>query len=679
MSRLSIILTIALLILISLSSTAQIREAEKEMALYNYSGAIRLLEKIDLHSHLANALKISTLLAECYRKQNDIPHSIEWFKKAIGYGSVNPEHYYFYAMALKSSGEYQTAKRYFFKADSLSGNQHSFLKFVAFCDSAISWHSYPEKYTVRNMKEVNTPQAEFGPFWSGDTLFFCSDRILKSESPRYGWTGNEFLRIFTATPANHDSVSERFKPARISPMFIQSDGHTGPLIFNNTGTDAFLTRSLIKDDKGKREKNRLRTHLLKIFTIHKRDGRWSSPEPFFLNNENFSVGHPALSTGGDTLIFASDMPNGHGGTDLYMCRRTGSGWSDPVNLGDGINTEANEMFPSFSPKGDLLFSSEGLPGFGGLDLFICKREKGAWLHPENLGTPLNSSYDDFSMVYLPAGTSGFFSSNRPSGVGNDDLWFFSAKILSPPTIFLAGCVKEKGTLVPLPLSWVFILDNLSAEVKVIQTDSSGCFRTMVERGRSYVIKAMQKKHKDDCLTFFTSLSEKRNEIRIPRDLLLEKLETGKTYSIRNIYYDFDLWNIRPDAQPPLDEVVALMKSNTMKIELASHTDCRGAESYNFRLSQKRAESAVRYMIEKGIDSARIVARGYGKSRLLNRCNCENNQHCTESEHQANRRTEFTILGYTDAPDENSINFSRFKSGTTLKTDQFEPGFFRICK
>ena len=660
---------------------AQINEAKKEMSLYNYSKAIEILLKADLKKDNKRGFEAASLLAECYRKQNDVPKSLDWYKKTIELGSTDASDYFYYAQALRSSGNYKPAKSMFLKSDSLLPADHLAKIYATYCDSAILWQSQAPRYTIRNLEELNTPQSEFGLVIYKNEILFSSDRIMENEKERYGWTGNNFLRIYSSIPNDPGDFSKGFKKPERFDEFGSSDGHDGPISFNKSFSEVFINRSLLNNDKGKKETNRIRTHLLKIFTGKWQNGKWGTPISFFLNNENYSVGHPALTARGDTLIFASDMPGGFGGTDLYICTRKDDQWDTPRNIGSQINSSGNEMFPFIATNGDLCYSSDGLPGFGGLDIFIAKKVKSSWGQPVNLGLPVNSAADDFSFSFSKEDQSGFFSSNRPGGKGSDDLYFFNQLIpsLPPPLSFVSGCVKDKTTKKPIPLSWVFLLNEKTEEVLIIRTDTTGCFKTPVIKGVAYVVKGMQTGYRHDCLTFGFDISEQQTQLNTPRDLLLEKLETGKVYSLKNIYYDFDLWNIRADAKPSLDELISIMKENPVTVELASHTDCRGSVDYNITLSQKRAESAVAYIVQKGIDNSKIIAKGYGKSRLINRCNCEDGNRCSEAEHQANRRTEFTILNYTSPVKDQDFDLTRYLSGMILKSSELPKQFFDRCK
>ncbi len=550
----------------------QIRPARQEMLLYNYSHAIILLEKAFSKGDPATRLEAAQLLAECYRRQNNMAKARDWYEEVIDKGSNDSMNWYYLACCQRYCGAYASAKIAFLKYDSLAPAGGKGKINAAFCDSALAWQKRKPGFAIRNAEELNTPQSDFAAVFAGGTIFFASDRTSSKGEQVYGWTGNAYLKLYTADILKGDSSITRFgKPAEGPRVFNQSF-HDGPLCFNRAMDEVFINRTIELNDRGRHDTALVHTHLIKIFHAVKHEGKWNKPEPFFLNNGNYSVGHPALSPDGNTLYFVSDNEGGCGGTDIWSCTRNANRWSEPVNLGKTINTPGNEMFPFVDLNGDLYFASDGHPGFGGLDIFVAKKSGSGWEAPVNLGQPVNSPSDDFAFAFMPGQSQGTFSSNRPGGLGNDDIYCF---VVKPP---------EPKPAPPPPVA---------AELP---------------------------KPVPPCLA------------------------VGKTYRIENIYYDFDKWNIRKDAEHSLDSLISILKEYPVSVEIGSHTDCRGSVEYNETLSQKRAESVVNYLIKQGIDPSRLTARGYGKSRLINHCNCDANVICTEAEHQANRRTEFTITG-----------------------------------
>ncbi len=574
MIRLFILL---LALLLSFSCVfGQVREAKKEMLLYNFSEAIELLKKAIDRGKPETTHEATPLLAECYRQMNNWHEAKRWYAMSIARGNPVSDNYFHYGQALRNTGNYEGAKRMFLIYDSLSPQNPRGKLLAGYCDSVMNWQKNPPVYEIKNASSFNSLQSEFGTVFYGNGVLFTSDRkIRKQEEKSYGWTGNNYLRLFVAEYKHGDSLSPDYLEPEPAPGLFNHSWHDGPASFNRDLDEAIINRTLYFRDKGKRDPGHIRTHLLKLYRASKEDEKWSKPKAFFLNSNEYSVGHPALTPDGQTLFFVSDMPGGFGGTDIYQIKRKDGKWSNPENLGPEINTSGNEMFPFVTEKGELYFASDRHPGFGGLDIFITCFREGKWARPHNLGIPVNSSYDDFSLATDRTGNQGFFSSNRPGGIGNDDIYFF----------------RHKGT------------------------------------------KAQSTEAQD------TSLQSSVHSPQKP----VASFELNKAYLLENIYYDFDRWDIRDDAKPSLDSLVRIMQTYPVSIELGSHTDCRGTEAYNRDLSQKRAESAVAYMISKGIEAERITARGYGESALINRCDCSMGIICTKREHQENRRTEFRIL------------------------------------
>jgi outer membrane protein OmpA-like peptidoglycan-associated protein/tetratricopeptide (TPR) repeat protein len=672
--------TFAIIAGIATSAFGQINKAKKQMTLYNYSEALSILNK-SLKKDKTDKHEAALLIAECYFKQNDIQNAREWFEKVIEYGDPKPAALFNYAQVLRSWGDYQKAKKYFIKYDELFPGDCRAKILANYCDSAIVWKNIPPKIEVKNAVSLNSEQSEFGPVFFESRLCFTSDRMIsKNNNNKYGWTGNSYLHLFYAEPIQIDDFYRDFKEIRLAPDLFNQAYHDGPASYNSGFTEVFYNRTIIYKDKGKKEQDHFRTHLLKIYSSERKGSKWTKPVPFFLNNDNYSVGHPALSRDGTILYFVSDMKGGYGGTDIYMCRRENNKWSKPVNLGPVINTFGNEMFPFLADNGDLYFASDGHPGFGGLDIFVTHQiNDSTWVQPRNMNQPVNSSYDDFSLCISKNNMNGIFSSNRPGGLGNDDLYLFrrlpDVKIL--PNYYLSGYVKDKITLKPINNATVFFVDQDKNQALILKTDSNGYYRTQIEPGKPYIVKAMQPGYIADCYLFTPDTVSNIAEKNAPRDLLLDMLRNNRTFVLENIYYDLDRWNIRPDAQPALDKLVSIMKENPVKIELGSHTDSRASDAYNLVLSQKRAESAVRYIVLQGIDPDRITARGYGETQLVNKC--KNGIPCTEVEHQKNRRTEFKVTSGFNEWKEEPFNLSNYKTGVIIDVRLLPDRFFEICK
>jgi len=660
----------------------QVRQARREMELYHYTKAIDILTRSSKKRN-CDTSEVKLLIAECYRKQLDFQHAATWYARIVETQPVNPVILYNYAQALRSCGEYRKAKMFMLKYLELIPDDKHAQSYADFCDSIEGWKTKRPLFEINNATSLNSVESDFGVVIFEDGLIFTSDRFFSSNpEKKYGWSGNSYLRLYYSKLESQEDDSVGFSPPQLAPIISDRLYHYGPVTFSADFNEMFVNCTYLYPDKGKKDPENMRTHLLKIFSSVRDQGKWSAPKPFFLNSDEYSVGHPCLSPDGNTLYFVSDMKGGLGGTDLYQCTRENGKWGPPVNLGPGINTFGNEMFPYSSATGELYFSSDGWPGFGGLDIFVSKKSGDHWSTPKNLFEPINSSFDDFSFSFSRDYTAGFFCSNRPGGKGSDDIYQFRKlppvkKSMQINPCFLSGFVKEKTTRLALRDATVFILNIETSEVLVLKTDFMGYFRAPAIRNRAYVIKAMSKGYVADCLTFTMDSATQVSERTISRYLLLDQLQINRKYVVDNIYYDLDSWSIRTDAMPALDNLVALMKENPVTIELGSHTDSRASDAYNLELSQHRAESARQYLILRGIDPARIVAKGYGESQPVNRC--MNGIPCSEAEHQQNRRTEFKVISLDDEIIGTVFDLSAYHAGDVIHAGQLPENFFKGCK
>lgn len=676
-------------------------KAQKQMDKYNYTEAIEILKQDTADKALRS--QALPLLAECYRLQRDIANAKSTYALLAALPDASAESFFYYAQALQMTGDYEKARLMYLKYSDRKPYTIRADIFAAHCDSVLGpWKGKFSGLEVKNVETINTAGSDFGPsFYKGD-LTFASDFInVPGVGKQYGWTGRGYLNIMKAHSIKVGDFWGSMAPPTEFDSVFDHEFHDGPATFNSKGTCIYFTRSFF----GKaRLEGRYKTNLLKIFYCYKIDGTWTEEKPFFLNSTEYSVGHPALSADGQTLYFASDMPGGIGGTDIWMCKRDGEAFGKPVNLGSTVNTNENEMFPDLGNDGVLYFASEGHPGYGGLDIFKTSVVNGGWTTPENLHPPVNGSYDDFAITFIPGSKGGFFSSNRPEGSGSDDIYTFRVPlpppvVIPPPVVVIppvvvpppvvipepvfvpslvSGLIKDKNTLLPLAGATVFLYNPATEKVNVLKTDSVGIFRTKIETPSDYVLKAMIPNYIADCIPFPVKELKTGNNMVVTRDMVLDKLTINKTFRIDNIYYDFSRAEIREDAKPELDKLVRIMKENAIIVELGSHTDSRGSFGYNDTLSQNRADSAVYYIISSGIEKNRITAKGYGEHQLTNKCS--DGVNCSFNQHQANRRTEFKVTGFTDATDGSTrFNPEKYKEGEQLDSKTFPPGFFYRCK
>lgn len=653
-----------------------LEKAQKQMDKFNYAEAIDILKKDITDKKLRN--DAIPMLAECYRLQRDIINTRKMYEKAVALPGAKPMSFFYFAQALQSTGDYLKAREIFLKYAEMNPSDPRGQLFVAHCDSVLGpWKEKTPDFEVKIVNNINTNQSDFGPAIYEDELIFASDYSSNpGEGKEYGWTGRGFLNIMKSQPVKSGDFYGRMGSRSEFDSKFNQAYHDGPAAFSNDGNSIYFTRSFY--GKTKRE-GTFRTNQLKIFFSTKTDGHWGEVMPFYLNSTDYSVGHPTLSVDQQTLYFVSDMAGGNGGTDIWMCKNEGDAWGNPINLGPIINTPEDEMFPSIRDDGTLYFASEGHPGYGGLDIFKSTFANGTWSAPVNIQPPINGSFDDFAIAFAPGNKNGFFSSNRLGGVGNDDIYAFRNIEQPLPVLlpaYISGLVKDRNTMQPMAGATVFLLNPITEKVKVLKTDQDGMYKTTVKTPADYTVKAMMHSYIADCSPFEIEEVIPGITINAPRDLVLDKLVINKAFRIDNIYYDFDKYTIRDDAKPELDKLVRIMEENTIDVELGSHTDCRGSDRYNDKLSQKRAESAVKYIISAGIDESRIKARGYGESQLTNKC--ADGIDCTPEEHQANRRTEFKTTSYVIPEVNSEYDLDKFSAEEEIPLYMFEKKFFADC-
>jgi len=470
-----------------------------------------------------------------------------------------------------------------------------------------------------------------------DQIYFASSRHLAAAVKRvYGWDNQPLLDIFQVSSEGGTIESTTQISGDINTIH-----HDGPGTFNADGTKMYFSRNnYYKNKKDSDEKGIMHVG---IFTADLVDGKWGNVQPTSLNNSGYIVYHPTLNKEGTKLYFASDMPGGFGGTDIYMSEISADGIiGKPKNLGAVLNTEGNEVFPYVhSENGTLYFSSDGFVGYGLLDVFASvKGENDEIVNVINLGEPINSKKDDFGYFLDEEGFKGFISSNRKGGVGGDDIYAFTRI----PPLTLKGQIFDAVNNDPVANAKVVLARENGEEIAYFMTGEDGYYTHLIPRDEKFVLKGSKEKFQDVSQDFSSFGLEKEKEIVVNLNIALAPIEDVVVLAdLEIIYFDFEKSNIRPDAALELDKVVALMnKYPGMVIRLESHTDSRANDAYNIRLSNRRAKSTYDYIISQGIDPIRIPKyEGFGETQLVNKC--ANGVPCTKEEHQLNRRTEFVII------------------------------------
>lgn len=617
--------------------------ADKLFYEYQYANAIPIYLKL-VDSKKPELADLEHLAA-CYFKINDYKNAELWYAKVIEQPESAPENYLRYADVLKANSKYPEAKQAFKTYGENVGDAASTLIDIAGCDSAMLWSKEAPTYQIRNERAVNTELSEFAAFPMGDKVLYAGERDSVALRKQYGWTGNSYLYIYAAERGEGNTLQN---PTISKEIFNDQVYHVGPLISTKSGDTLYVTRTY-SDKKeaeiNKETKRKYRTHNLELYIYSKNSkGEWEA-KPFQYNNtKTYSLGHATLSNDEQILYYVSDMPGGLGGTDIWYSEKLANGaWGEPQNAGAIINTTGDEMFPNMDTENSLYYSSDGLAGLGGLDVFKSEGGKGSWSKPVNLKIPVNSPGDDFAFIvneHNNKGMAGYISSNRADGAGGDDIYSFTyekPKIL----LVLIGKTYNKSTKELLPATAVMLRSSDNELIEQQSTGKDGAFIFSIDPEKTYKVLGTKENFTSDSVNVSTTgiIKSDTLEVALYLDPAIKK---GMTFRLENILYDFDKSNIRKDAAIILDKLVKIMKEYpALKIELSSHTDSRGSDSYNMALSDRRAKSAVEYLVTRGIARERMVASGYGESRLLNRCS--NGVSCSIPEHQLNRRTEVTIL------------------------------------
>ncbi len=581
-------------------------------------------------------------IAEAYRLSNRLHEAMPYYETAVEYGIPDTSAVFHYAMSLKQNGEYEKAKE---KLQTyLEYSQDTVLDYTEWAQQELdnldrlgTILAKDVYFEIENKEQLNTEGAEYAPVLFRGNFYFTSSR---SSEKIYKATGTGFTNIFRA-PLEDGRIKIE-ESQTLGEDFASEIVNEGCIAFSPDGRMMVFARGNSGKRKGTRDVN--------LYISRYQRGEWTLPEIMNISDPEAWDSTPAFSRDGKTLYFASNRAGGNGGIDLYSARVDNRGrWSSVRNMGNVINTPGHEMFPYVTDDGKLYFSSDGHPSMGALDIFVATRKDGE-ITIENLGPPVNSTADDFGM-YFTSIKDGYFTSNRTSGKGDDDIYAFvnNDPQLKTVNYFLAGITvtemdenntEEKLEDVKVSLAY--------PEGKTINSQNSGgdaAFEFAVEGGTNYELVGEKEGYFTTRVPFSTvgrtipqeELVDMVTDTTFRTKLVLNKIVIDKAIVLENIYYEFDESFITDAAAVELDKLVKILQDNPqISIELSSHTDARGNNAYNQELSQRRAESAVQYLVDSGISPTRITARGYGESQLII------TNAMTEEQHEINRRTEFKV-------------------------------------
>lgn len=636
--------TKVLLIILALFSSlsfSQKKLADKFFKNFAYIKASELYENAvkdgDSSQH------VLTRLGDCYYNNSNSEKAAVWYEKALKKypKKVNSEYIFKYIQTQLSLGEYENAQNWLTKFNALQDEDNKLKLEVGDLSIYENLASTDKIYVEIKNLDANTSYSDFGTFIHKDKIYFASTRNTSDAEGKkiYTWNEQPYLDIYQGTIGEKDGEITINGIDFIDAEDINTDYHEASVAITNDGKTIYFTRDNV-NKRNKLDYDKKGTSHLKIYKASLNNDSWSEIEELPFNDDVFSTGHPTLSPDNKKMYFVSDRDGGYGQTDIYEVDIDENGnFGTPKNLGASVNTSGREMFPFVAKDSTLYFSSDGYINLGLLDIFksdVLKNSEST-NEPENLGAPFNSGYDDFAYFVNSEDGNGYFSSNRPGGKGNDDIYSFASYECKQ---IVKGIARNSKTEEPLKEVKVQLIDDSGKIIEEVTTDETGAYTFELECDKTFSILGIKSDYKDD-LKEVSTTSENNFEHNI--DLHLVPLINDNQIVINPIFFDFDKWDIRTDAQYELENIVNVMRDHpTMVIKIESHTDSRGSDRYNMKLSDRRAKSTRDYLLSRGIEASRIEsAIGYGESQLLNEC--ANGVKCSKEQHQLNRRSYFYIL------------------------------------
>jgi outer membrane protein OmpA-like peptidoglycan-associated protein/tetratricopeptide (TPR) repeat protein len=587
-------------------------------------------------------LRARQVLAESYRLSNRIEAAVPHYEALV---AVEPtfESYFHLGQSHKANQQVEAAKKALEQASSLTSDDRLLARVkqeLSSLELAASIGEYFPNYQLVNYRELNSAGADYAPLLSEDNLYFTSGR---ASSSFYAATGTPYHQLFRTRA---EGLKVDAGAVQLLPEFRNEEGlNQAALAISPDGNTLIYARGNSTSSKDYPETT--------LFASYFRGAGFTQPIWMPLNEEDtWWNSTPAFNADGTELYFASTRPGGYGGVDLYKATKLANGdFGNAVNLGSTVNTAGNELFPHPAKDGKFFFASDGHPGLGKLDLFVAEKNSDGKQVVTNLGKNFNSNRDDFGIFFAEYPKSGFISSNREGGKGDDDIYFFEDKTPKPKVVNVllnvyTKEVKADGKESILPQARVLLYGEDKKSLGGDVANAQGRVRFTLSPESEYSIIASKNGYFSKSFPYTTkgktpdpaTLIQEVTNIALDTTIILDQLILEKVTVLENIYYDVAKSDIRADAALELDKLVKILRDNpAIRIELSSHTDSRSGEDFNLALSQVRAQSAVDYLVSQGIAADRLVAKGYGETQLR----IQNAQ--TEEEHQTNRRTEFKVI------------------------------------
>ncbi len=606
---------------------SQKRVAEIFYKAYSYDKAAELYKVVLKRGD--SSISVLTKLGDCYYNNSRVKEALYWYNLASKKeNDFTDEYMYKYIQVLRSTGKYKEADTWFLKLNR---------KFKKDYKNEINYYKRLKLLNKDSIKitnlTINTKYSDFGAYVHKNHFYFSS--TMNENGKKYDWNNQPYLDVYQAKIIKKEDEISIENTIPIISTKINTNFHESNIAITKDGKTMYFTRNNLTK-KNNLDYDKEGTSHLKIFKATLINGIWEAVEELPFNDEVFSTGHPALSPDEKTLYFASNRPGGYGLTDLYKVAIYKDGtYGLPINLGKHINTKQREMFPYVTKDSTFYFSSDGHKNLGLLDVFKSNFLRDSLAQALNLGAPFNSGADDFSFFIDSENKTGYFSSNRKGGKGEDDIYSFSSLKKKQ---FLRGKIFDKKTKEVLSKALVQLIDAKGKILDTLRTKEDGSYMFEVKYRQKYVIRGSKNNYKESIEKVQVLTKED-----IEQDLYLIPLIIDKEIVVKPIFFDFNKSNIRPDAAFELEKVVDVLRNNPkMIIKIEAHTDSRGNDTYNRILSDRRVKSTRDYILSREIKTNRIVsAIGYGESMLINKC--INNVECTEEEHQENRRSRFIIL------------------------------------
>jgi peptidoglycan-associated lipoprotein len=635
--------------LVSCGVNSGLSKGNKSFEFGEYNAAANRYRRV--YSRIGNNAKKAEAafrMAYSYQKIGMTTRATNAYRNAIRWNYPNDTVYLLYANALMQGGQFAEAIKNYEHYLDLHPNAYTARNGIASANKINEWKALPQMYDVRAFNLSGSRRStDFSPIYGekdGNMIIFSSSRDNNSIGGRASRiTGTRNNDLFYIKKDKKDKWS---KPAALEGE-MNTVYDEGAATFAPDGRTMYFTRARMEDGISKN---------VEAFKTNRAGEQWSTPTRLAVfADSTMMVAHPAVSPDGLYLYFVSDRPDGIGGKDIWRADIVGDNFGSPVNLGREINTEGDEMFPTFGPDGEMYFSSSGWEGFGGLDIFKATLEDRHW-KLQNMMLPINSSADDFGMVFLPETKNGLFSSNRNSPRGYDKIWEF---IYADNQYVVQGRVTDANTGEPLFDAVIKIVNDTGMNEK-IQVERDGSYRAVVSRNANYVLLATNKGYLNDPGKFEAFYNDRRKTFTVN----FEMATVIEPVVIKNVFYAFGKWDLNDEARTSLLDLVETLNANpNITIEIGSHTDAVGSDASNLELSEERAQSVVDFLIEQGISPERLQARGYGQrepvkadinlaqqynfipeNAILNAGFMTNLSEAQKDiVHQINRRTEFKVV------------------------------------